>query len=68
MGGAEAIWGGSTTVYFLRRWALLDAVLAEFGAPTVTIALTWAWVLLLLVRGRNGFGWEREEGKKNYPW
>ena len=58
MGGAEAIWGGSTTVYFLRRWALLDAVLAEFGAPTVTIALTWVFS----VRGRKGFGREQEGG------
>ena len=46
-------------VNLLRRWAPLDVV-AEFGAPTVTIALAW----VLSVRGRKGFGfgWEREGG------
>ena len=46
-------------VNLVRRWAPLDVV-AEFGAPTVTIALAW----VLLVRGRKGFGfgWEREGG------
>ena len=37
-------------VDLLRRWAPLDVV-AEFGAPTVTIALEW----VLSVRGRKGF-------------
>ena len=48
--------GGSTTVDLLHRWApsQLDTV-DKFGAPTVTIALTW----VLSVRGRKGFGWER---------
>ncbi len=32
--------------------------MAEFGAPTVTIVLTW----VLLVRGRKGFGREQEGG------
>ena len=53
--------GGSTTVDFLRRWAPLDAV-AEFGAPTVTIALSW-WVMS--VRGCKGFGREQEGGRKS---
>jgi len=35
----------------------LDTV-AEFGAPTITIALTW----VLSVRGRKGFGQEQEGG------
>ena len=51
---ARRQFGGSTTVDLLRRWAPLDAV-AEFGAPTITIALAW----VLSVRGRKGFGWER---------
>ena len=50
---ARRQFGGSTTVDLLRRWAPLDAV-AEFGAPTITIALAW----VLSVRGRKGFGWE----------
>jgi hypothetical protein len=54
--------GGSTTVDLLLRWAPLDAV-AEFGAPTVTIALAW----VLLVRGHKGFGREREGGEKKCP-
>ena len=45
-------------VDLLLRWApFLDAV-AEFGAPTVTIALAW----VLSVRGCKGFGQEREGG------
>jgi hypothetical protein len=45
-------------VDLLLRWApFLDAV-AEFGAPTVTIALAW----VLSVRGCKGFGQEQEGG------
>ena len=49
----------------VRTWAArvdghLDAV-AEFGAPTVTIALAW----VLSVSGRKGFGQEREGGRKS---
>jgi len=54
--------GGLTTVNLLLWWALLDAV-AAFGAPTVTIALSW----VLLVRGRKGFGREQEGGEKKCP-
>ncbi len=46
-------------VDLLCRWAPLDAV-AEFGAPTATVALAW----VLSVRGRKGFGQERERGGK----
>ena len=53
----EAILGGATTDNLLRRWVPLYAV-AEFGAPTITIVLAW----VLLVRGRKGFGREREGG------
>ncbi len=53
----EAILGGATTDNLLRRWVPLYAV-AEFGAPTITIVLTW----VLLVRGRKDFGREREGG------
>jgi hypothetical protein len=66
--GTWAVWrpfGGSTTFNSLRRRARLDAV-AEFSAPTiVTIALTW----VLSVRGRKGFGRERERegGEKMCP-
>ncbi len=35
--------------------------MAEFGAPTITIALAW----VLSVRGRKGFGREREGGRKS---
>ena len=52
--------GGSTTVDLLLQWAPLDAV-AKFGAPTITIALAW----VLSVRGRKGFGREREGGRKS---
>ena len=58
----EAILGGATTVDLLRPWVPLYAV-AEFGTPTITIALAW----VLLVRGRKGFGWEREGGEKKCP-
>jgi len=34
---------------------------AEFGDSTTTIALAW----VLLVRGRKGFGREREGGRKS---
>ena len=51
--------GGSTMVNLLLRWALLDAV-AEFGTPTVTVALTW----VLSVRGCKGFGQEQEGGER----
>ena len=34
-----------------------------FGTPTVTIALAW----VLSVRGRKGFGREREGGEKKCP-
>ena len=47
-------------VNLLRRWAPLDVV-AEFGAPTVTIALA----RVLSVRGRKGFGREQEGGRKS---
>ena len=52
--------GGSTAVDLLRRWAPLDVV-AEFGAPTITIALAW----VLLVRGYKGFGREPEGGRNS---
>jgi len=52
--------GGSTTVDLLRPWSPLDAV-AEFGAPTVTIALA----CVLSVSGRKGFSQEREGGRKS---
>ena len=37
----------------------VDAV-AEFGAPTITIALTW----VLSVRGHKSFGQEQEGGEE----
>ena len=59
----DGIARGSTAVDLLRRWAPLDVV-AEFGTPTVTIALEW----VLSVRGRKGFGREREGwGEKKCP-
>jgi len=54
--------GGSTTVDLLRQWAPLDAV-AKFGAPDITIALSW----VLSVRGRKGFGREQEGGEEKCP-
>jgi hypothetical protein len=52
--------GGSTTVDLLLQWAPLDAV-AQFGAPTLTIALA----SVLFVKGHKGFGREREGGEKS---
>jgi len=40
----------------------LDTV-AEFGAPTATLSLAWVFS----VRGRKGFGREREGGEKKCP-
>jgi hypothetical protein len=37
-------------------------MVAEFGAPTITIALAW----VLLVRGYKGFGREPEGGEIVY--
>jgi len=52
--------GGSTTVDLLLWWAPLDAV-AKFGAPTITIALTW----VLSVMGARVLAGSKRGGRKS---
>ncbi len=51
---------GSMAVDLLCRWAKL-VVAVECGNSAATVSLSW----VLLVRGRKGFGWEREGGRKS---
>ena len=54
---ARRPFGGVDNGQFAALMGTLDAV-AKFGAPTITISLAW----VLSVRGRKGFGQEREGG------
>jgi hypothetical protein len=56
MGSAEAIWGVDNGQFAVSMGTV--GRVAEFGAPTITIALTW----VLSVRGHKSFGQEQEGG------